>query len=1075
MKKILLLSLCFFLLAANQLFAQIHIVTGKVTGKDDGLPIPGVSVSIKGTTTGTQTNVDGKYSINAPEGAPLTFSFIGYAPQTINVSGNVVNAILAPSSQQLGEVVVTGALGITRTRNQQSYAAQEVTGDEVSKQRSDNFIDGLSGKVSGLEIRQNNTLGGSTNVVLRGSKSITGDNQAMFVIDGVPIGNENNNGTTQQTGGGGYDYGSPASDINPDDIESVTVLKGAAASALYGSRGSNGVILITTKKAKKGLGITINSTVSLSEIDKSTFPQYQKQYGAGYAQYFNTGNVFGNPNAQVAPTGDDASNGTAFDPNLKIYQWDAFDPTSPNYGKATPWVAAKNDPSTFFVKPISTDQSIMITNGGDNGSFKLGYTKSIDNGVIPNSRLDKNLIDFGATYKITPKLTVGANVNYYNTNGTGRGGTGYDGTNSDNRNVMTGFRQWWETNVDVQELKAAYDRTQSNVTWNMADPINGNTGPAYWNNPYWVVDHNYETDTRNRVLGNINATYAATDWLSFTGRTSLDTYSELDQERYDVGSIGVPYYSRYNHTYTETNYDFLANVNKNLSKDFNLKALLGTNIRKDADNSINASTNGGLIVPGLYSLSNTLSAPLSPLEYDGRKEVDGIFAGTTLTWKNMVTLDGTIRRDKSSTLPVANNTYYYPSVSGGFVFSELLKNWTWLSYGKLRANYAQVGSDAPLHSINDTYLIVPPFGANPQTILNTTKNNQNLKPEQTKSKEIGLELAFFHNRLGFDGSYYVTNTFNEILPVNVSGATGYTNEYLNAGNVQNRGVELSVNGTPIKTKDFSWKMTVNFTAGYNKVTALYKDATGQEATNLELGSFQNGETLNAPLGQSLGTIRGTDYVYTNGQKTVGPDGQYLITATSNNNIGNTNPDWTGGINNSFTYKSFTLSFLIDIRHGGSVFSGDMAYGLADGIYPLTAYTNDLGNPVRNPLNQGGGMIRPGVYANGQPNTTRVTAYNYGDFGDGAGLLPLKAFVYDASFIKLREAVVGYALPQNAISKLGPVKDVTLQLIGRNLWIIHKNLPYADPEQGLSSGNLQGIQEGVYPTTRTISLNLKVRF
>ncbi|MDB5153287.1 MAG: TonB-dependent Receptor Plug Domain protein [Mucilaginibacter sp.] len=1075
MKKILLLSLCILLLAANQLMAQIHIVTGKVTGKDDGLPIPGVSVSVKGTTTGTQTNVDGKYSINAPEGAQLTFSFIGYTLQTITVSGNVADIILDPARKQLGEVVVTGALGLTRTRNQQSYAAQEVNGDEVSKQRSNNFIDGLSGKVSGLEIRQNNTLGGSTNVVLRGSKSITGDNQAMFVIDGVPIGNENTNGSTQQAGRGGYDYGSPASDINPDDIESITVLKGAAASALYGSRGSNGVILITTKKAKKGLGITINSTVSLSEIDKSTFPQYQKQYGAGYAQYFNTGNVFGNPNAQVAPTADDASNGTAFNPNLNIYQWDAFDPTSPNYGKATPWVAAKNDPSTFFVKPISTDQSIMITNGGDNGSFKLGYTKSIDNGVVPNSRLDKNLVDFGATYNITPKLTVGANINYYNTNGTGRGGTGYDGTNSDNRNVMTNFRQWWETNVDVQELKAAYDRTQQNVTWNMADPIHGNTGPAFWNNPYWVTDHNYETDTRNRLLGNINATYKATDWLSFTGRTSLDTYSELTQERYDVGSIGVPYYSRTNHTYSETNYDFLANVNKNLSKDFNLKALLGTNIRKDYDNSIFASTNGGLIIPGLYSLSNTLSSPLSPTDYTAQKEVDGIFGGATLTWKNMLTLDATLRRDKSSTLPAANNTYYYPSVSTGFVFSELLKNWTWLSYGKVRANYAQVGSDAPIYSVYDTYSIVPPFGASPQTILNTTKNNQNLKPEQTKSKEIGLELAFFNGRLGFDGSYYVTNTFNEILPVNVSGATGYTNEFLNAGNVQNKGIELSVNGTPVKTKDFSWKIALNFTAAKNKVTALYKDATGQEATNLQLGSFQNGETLNAPLGQSLGTIRGTDYVYTNGQKTVGPDGQYLITTTSNNNIGNTNPDWTGGINNSFTYKNFSLSFLIDIRHGGSVFSGDMAYGLADGIYPLTAYTNDLGNPVRNPLNQGGGMIRPGVYANGQPNTTRVTAYNYGDFGDGAGLLPLKAFVYDASYIKLREALIGYTLPQNAITKLGPVKDVTFQLIGRNLWIIHKNLPYADPEQGLSAGNLQGIQEGVYPTTRTISLNVKVRF
>jgi TonB-linked SusC/RagA family outer membrane protein len=1075
MRKILLMSLCIVLLAATQLFAQTHTVTGKVTAKDDGLPVPGVSVSVKGTTIGTQTNVEGKYSINAADGAVLTFSFIGYTPQTLTVTGNTLDVVLVASRQQLGEVVVTGALGITRTRNQQSYAAQQVSGDEVSKQRSANFIDGLSGKVSGLEIRQNNTLGGSTNVVLRGYKSITGNNQALFVIDGVPIGNDNTNSTDQVQGSGGFDYGSPASDINPDDIESVTVLKGAAASALYGSRGSNGVILITTKKAKKGLGITINSTVSMSEIDKSTFPKYQTQYGAGYAQYFNTGNVFGNPNAQIAPTADDASNGTAFDPNLKIYQWDAFDPTSPNYGKATPWVAAKNDPSTFFVKPISTDQSIMITNGGDNGTFKLGYTKSIENGVIPNNRLDKNLFDFGATYNITPKLTVGANINFYNTNGTGRGGTGYDGTNSDNRNVMTGFRQWWENNVDVQELKAAYDRTQQNVSWNMADPGNGVTFPAFWNNPYWVVDHNFETDSRNRYLGNINLNYKVTDWLNITGRTSLDSYSELQEERYDVGSIGVPYYSRFNHNYSETNFDLLANVNKNITKDLNLKALLGGNIRKDNDNSIFASTNNGLVIPGLYSLSNTASAPLSPTDYQGKKEVDGVFAGATLTWKNMLTLDGTIRRDKSSTLPEANNSYYYPSVAAGFVFSELLKNWNWLSYGKLRANYAQVGADAPLYYVNDTFTINPPISGNAQTIASTTKNNPDLKPEQTKSKEAGLELAFFDNRLGFDISYYVTNTFNEILPVNVSPATGYNFKVLNAGSVQNRGTEISLNGTPVKTKDFNWKVTLNFTVAYNKVTSLYTDATGKQASNLQLASYQNGETLNAPLGQSFGIIRGTDYIYTNGQKTVGPNGQYLITATSNNNIGNTNPNWTGGINNSFSWKGFNLSFLIDIRKGGSVFSNDLAYGLADGIYPLTAYTNDLGKPVRNALPDGGGMIRPGVYANGQPNTTRVTAFNYGDFGDGNGLLPLKAFVYDASYVKLREVLIGYTLPSTAISKLGPVKDVTLQLIGRNLWIIHKNLPYADPEEGLSSGNLQGIQEGAYPTTRTISLNLKVRF
>ncbi|WP_094569850.1 SusC/RagA family TonB-linked outer membrane protein [Mucilaginibacter xinganensis] len=1079
MKKILLLNLCLLLIATTQLFAQTQTVTGKVTAKEDGLPLPGVSVSIKGTTNGTQTDVNGKYSLAVPSGAQLTFSFLGYSSQTLPISGNSLNVVLVASSQQLGEVVVTGALGISRTRNQQSYAAQQVNGEEVSKQRSTNFISGLSGKVSGLEIRQNNALGGSTNVVLRGTKSIFGNNQALFVIDGVPVDNTNSNGSNQQQGGGGYDYGSPASDINPDDIENVTVLKGAGATALYGSRGSNGVILITTKKAKKGLGVIVNSTVSFGSIDKSTFAQYQKQYGAGYGPGFYTGNIFGQTGVKVAQTDADASNGSAFDPNLMVYQWNAFDPTSANYGKATPWVAAKNDPTTFFEKPVSTNNSIMITNGGENGSFKLGYTNSDENGVLPNSNLKKNLVDFAATYNITPKLTVGASINYYNTNGTGRGGTGYDGTNSDNRNVVSGFRQWWETNVDVQELKAAYERTKSNITWNMADARHGNTAPAYWNNPYWVTDHNYETDSRNRYLGNVNAAYKATSWLTFTGRVSLDTYSALQEERYDVGSIGLPYYSRTNQNYSETNFDLLANVDKNLGNDFNLKAVLGTNIRKNNFNSIFASTNGGLIIPGLYSLSNTLNSPLSPTEIYQRREVDGVFGGATLTWKNLLTIDGTIRRDESSTLPSANNKYYYPSVSAGFIFSELLKQYTWLSYGKLRASYAQVGADAPIYSVNDTYTIIPPFGSNPQTVANATKNNNNLKPEQTKSKEIGLELSFFNNRLGFDGSYYVTNTFNEILPVNISGATGYTAEYLNAGNVRNKGFELSVNGTPVRTKDFNWKINVNFTRNRNEVTSLFKDATGNEAQNLQLGSFQNGETLNAPLHGSLGTIRGTDYTYyKNGQPIVGADGQYVLTATANHDIGNTNPDWTGGINNNFTYKGFNLSFLIDIRKGGSVFSNDLAYGLADGIYPLTAYTNDLGNPVRSPLTTGsnsGGFIRPGVTADGQPNTVRVPGGPYGSFGDGAGLLPLKAFVYDASFIKLREAILGYTLPGSALGKLGPVKEVTFQLIGRNLWIIHKNLPYADPEEGLSAGNLQGIQEGAYPTVRTISFNLKLRF
>jgi len=1089
MKKILLLNLCFLLLAAGRLFAQTHAVTGTVTAKEDGLPLPGVSVSIKGTTNGTQTDVNGKYTLTVPDGATLSFSFLGYATQLQSANTSTLNVIMVATAQQLGEVVVTGALGVARTRNQQSYAAQQVNGEEVSKQRSSNFIQGLSGKVAGLDIKQNNTLGGSTNVVIRGIKSIYGNNQALFVIDGVPVDNTNTNGShgaglggamaAQSTGGGGYDYGSPAADINPDDIENVTVLKGAGATALYGSRGSNGVILITTKKAKKGLGIVVNSTFTYNSADKSTLPKYQTQYGEGYGTGFSPApGLFGDPNALVPPTGDDASNGSAFDPNLKVYQWDAFVPGMPNYGKATPWVAAKNNPNSFFINSLSTNNSILVTNGGDNGSFKLGYTRSDDRDDVPGTYYIKNKIDFGATYNITPKLSVGANVNFTNQDNKTGEGTGYDGTNSDNRNVMTGFRQWWALNNDIKELKQAYDMHPNlNTTWNMRDPASGDYTPAYWNNPYFVVLHNYATSTRNRYLGNVNANYKATDWLTFTGRISLDSYASLDEERYDVGSIGTPYYSRYNKNYRETNFDLYASVDKNVSSDLNLKALLGTNIRKNYINSIEAETNNGLVIPGFYSLSNTVSAPVPATELLQNTEVDGVYADATLTWKKLINLEGTIRRDVSSTLPGGANSYWYPSVSGGFIFSELTKNaLPWLSYGKIRANYAEVGADALAYRINDTYLFNSPFNGNATTIQPGVKNNSNLRPERTRSAEAGLELDFFHGKLHFDGSYYETKTIDELIPTNVSTATGYFNYYLNAGTVQNKGIELSLSGTPVATQNFNWKVTLNWSENRNKVIKLFTDGSGHESTDLLLAGFQNGESLNAPLNQPYGIIRGTDYTYKNGQKVVDENGEYVINESSNNNIGNTNPKWIGGINNEFTlFKNLHVSFLIDFRHGGDIFSNDLAYGLDDGLYQLTTYTNDLGHSVRAPLDQGGGFIRPGVTATGAPNTVRVDGSAYGEWGNGAGLLPLKAFVYDGSFIKLREALIGYDLPSSVLSKLGPVKGVTFQLIGHNLWIIHKNIPYSDPEDGLSSGNLQGIQEGSYPTVRTVALNLKVKF
>ena len=1072
MKKLLSL-LAVLLLLFSTVLAQERTVSGQI--KDEkGNPVPFATIRIKGSTTGVAADQGGNFTITAKAGDVLQVSAAGLETFEIAVPDQgTVDVVLKPGDV-MAEVVVT-ALGIRRTRNQLPYSAQQIAGDEVSKTRTSNFINNLSGKVSGLELRQTNSLGGSTNILVRGVKSITGSNQPLFVIDGVPFDNSTTNSSNQRTGRGGYDYGNAAADINPDDIQSVTVLKGAAASALYGSRGNNGVILITTKKGRSGLGVTINTGIAAGRIDKSTFAEFQKSYGGGYGRYYEDPSGFflyrdidgDGTKDLVTPTSEDASYGGRFDPALMVYQWDAFDPGSPFFNKARPWLAAENNPTEFFENSISSNQSIYVDGASDKGTFKLGYTRTDDKGILPNSKVSKNLVNFGATHNITSDLVVGGSINYSGITGKGRYGTGYD-----DKNLMTNFRQWWQTNVDIEQLKDAYFREKKNVTWNWADPTD--LVPIYWDNPYFTRYENFQNDERNRYFGNVNINYQINDAFSILGRASLDYYSEMQEERQAVGSVTVSSYSRFDRTYNETNYDLLLNYDQDISEDINLKALLGGNIRKQHITSVSASTNGGLITEKVYSLSNSANPINAPIESDARREVDGVFAGATFSWRDMITVDATIRRDASSTLPEGNNVYYYPSASVGFVFSRLLPDLDWLTYGKLRGNYAQVGGDAPFFSTLDVYTIVPPFGSEAQSSVASTRNNPELKPERTKSSEGGLEIAFFKNRLGFDVTYYDAKTFDQILPTTVSTATGYSSKFLNAGTVQNKGIELSAFGTPVQSKDFSWTINLNWTRNRNKVVSLFEGSQ-----NLLLATFQGGVSLNATLGEPYGTIRGSNFVFTNGEKTIRTTGtaavvgRYMISATSNEVIGNPNPDWIGGINNTLKYKYLSLSFLIDMRKGGDVFSLDQYYGLATGIYPETAGLNDLGNPVRNSIADGGGVILPGVYPDGKPNDIRVEAVDYGTFGYRYN--PAAGFIYDASFVKLREVVLTYSIPSTTISRWGVFKGIDISLIGRNLWIIHKNLPYADPEENISAGNLQGYQGGAYPTVRTLGFNARFRF
>jgi TonB-dependent SusC/RagA subfamily outer membrane receptor len=617
----------------------------------------------------------------------------------------VINMGMIADIRQLSEVVVT-ALGIEREERSLGYSIQEVDGDEVNTVPTDNFLNSLSGRVAGLQIRNNTNFGGSNNVIIRGQSSLTQNNQPLFVVDGVPISNANTNNAGQTTGRSGYDFGNAASDIDPNNVESISVLKGAAATALYGSRAANGVILITMKKGRegKGVGVTINSNTTFGTIDKSTFPSYQYEYGAGYGPYYSggdypylqEGDIFGTGNDVLyTPFTEDASRGQEFDPNLMVYQYNAFVPESPYYGQATPWIAGKNDPTTFFETAVNLTNSVDIANATRDASYRIGYTNQDFSGVMPNSTLKRNNFIINGSYNIIDNLKVTASANYIKTNGKGRPSTGY----SDN--IMTSYRQWYQMNVDIQEQKDLYMQTHRNVTWNPLDY--DNSTPIYWDNPYWVRWENYETDVRSRLIGFAMAEWDITNWLNLMGRFSVDTYSQLQEERKAVGSVSGEFgvdrpdvtsgYSRFDREWRETNIDFILKFHKRFGE-IDLSALLGTNIRRNYRDDVYASTNGGLAVPNLYALSNSSDPMLPPEETLYESGVNGMFAGFTFGFMDMVYVEGTLRRDQSSTLPAGNNKYIYPSVSGTFLFSELLQT-SWLSLGKVRLNYAQVGSDAP--------------------------------------------------------------------------------------------------------------------------------------------------------------------------------------------------------------------------------------------------------------------------------------------------------------------------------------------------------------------------------------------
>ncbi|SHF31473.1 TonB-linked outer membrane protein, SusC/RagA family [Fodinibius roseus] len=1101
----LLYAVIVCLISAGTAFAQTGSLSGTVTDASSGETLPGVNVFLPELDRGTATNAQGEYTIEDIEYGTYTIrvTYVGYATveQEITVDQGTVTLDFALTSelQELDDVIVT-AYGIEQNLNELPYSAQQVSGETISESRTSNFITSLSGRVAGLKISNNNGMGGSTNIVMRGYKSISGNNQVLFVVDGVPYANEEFNTDDVEEGFAGYDYGNTGVDINPDNIESVNVMKGPAAAALYGSRAANGAIVIQTKAGNKGrrpVEVTFNTGVEVSRMDPSTFVDHQMEYGAGYygaeGYIYESLGLSGFGESDINGDGedelignyfDDSSFGPRFDPNTEVYQWDAFVEGSPNFGQPTPWVAPKNTPKDFFETGTNFSNSIQINGGFEGGYYNMGYSQNNTTGIMPNSKLDKNKLNFAAGYDVSDRLQVSGKIQYSRTDGRARPATGYSTT-------LSMFRQWWATNIDIAQQRQAYFRNRTNETWNWASGQAGEQ-PIYWNNVYWQRYENFQTDLRDRYFGYVEANYEISNWLGVTGRVSLDSYQQRIEERNNKTSVGhggddpeLKGYRQRNQSFAEYNYDLLANYDKQLSEKVNIDGVVGMNIRRNHKVGITAETNGGLVVPSLYSLDNSVNQILYPEETDEQVGVNGYFASFNINYDELAYLEATGRRDKSSSLPEGENVYYYPSVSAGLNFSEFIEA-DWLTFGKLRGSWAEVGNTAPPHSILDTYDRPSNFGSAGLYTLPNTKNNPTLKPERTKSWEIGLQMELFNNRFSYDVNYYDQNTLNQILATEVSRSTGYAFKYVNAGNVENRGWEVTATGRPIVTQDFSWVITANWNKNINKVKSLAPDID-----NYQLGAPQGDVTISAAIGQAYGAIRGGDFISSidgngdgelndswseyGGRRLINPEtGFYQMTSTSNNIIGNSNPDWTGGVSNRLNYKNWSLNFLVDVQWGGDIFSLDQYYGQATGQYPVTAGLNDLGNPKRDPVADGGGVILEGVLPDGSENDVRAEAGSIlGAYGYVTN--PAANFIYDGSYVKLREIGLSYSLPQNLVDKIGVIRGASLSAIGRNLWIIHKNLPHADPEQGIAAGNVQGYQGAAHPSTRNMTFNLKLQF
>lgn len=993
---------------ASTAVGQELTVSGKVVD-DKGAALPGVNVLIKGSTKGTSTDVGGAYTLSLPSGSEsLVFSFIGYTSADVAVSGrSVVNVTLKEDATQLSEVVVT-ALGIERSAKTLTYATQQVSGKQLADVRDANFVNTLSGKVAGIVVTQGSSGPGSaTRVTLRGNRSIAGNNNALFVVDGVPIDNSVRNQVSSDFGGVNRSDG--AANINPDDIESMNVLKGPAASALYGSRAANGVIMITTKKGKSGkISTDINSGVSIDS--PFLLPSFQNTYGQGAG-------------------GKSSENASG--------SWGAAATTYPDNIR------------NFYRNGISTNNSIGVSGGSENIQTYMSYTHNKNQGLIPNNDLQRHTLNLRISANPTKRLSLDGKITYINQDIKNKP---YSGENSGPiMNLLKTPRS-----IDLNDYKNYMTETGAPRYW---------TSSGIYMNPYWTLNKTFGREKRDRSIVLGSAKYQLANWLNVQGRISYDTYVDGYERGYSNGTLlyaaAGGNYENFDGKTLERNMDLIFSGNHKIGEKFGLTYNVGAGQTYNKYSEV-GGTATGLSVVDKFDL--TFATNLTRVSEFSQKELQYVFGAASLSFKDYLTLDASVRNDWSSTLPNPYS-YTYFSFGANFILSDAVQLPSWISFAKVRGSWAQVGNDTSPYQL-DPFYIFTNGGSGGYISRNTTLPNANLKPEISSATEFGVDFRAFNGRLGLDVTYYNSNTINQILPLPLASPSGFNTQIINAGKINNKGVEIVMSGSPLKGGKLSWETSVNFARNINKVVYLH-----ESIKRVTIGSGIRSATPIVAEGGSFGDMEGATWLKD-------AQGRYVVSAAGVPvqgplaSIGNYNPKFTLGWNNTFNYKNFVFTFLVDGRVGGVVTSGTEANLAYDGTADYTEEHRE------------GGWVLPAVKADGATNSTAINAeafwqtvsqgrYSWGEF-----------FTYSATNFRLRELTLGYNIP---LSPKFFLNNVRLSLTARNLFFLYRG--YAtmdipglakrklsfDPDMNLGAGNMQGVDYGNMPSTRTVGLNLKLSF